>query len=115
LILLGYFDQAYYAYVAENKIAFLMKLSNPQKSLFIHITKRYVTVGDYSLQIYEKIPKNVKISKNFGSKNVFRFFSICAFLIAQTKYLSPGSSYINFFLFERACQDAVQYEVLFLN
>ncbi len=49
------------------------------------------------------------------TENVFRFFSAYTFSNAGPKFLDPSSCYnLNFFLLERACQDAEHDEAFFL-
>jgi hypothetical protein len=89
-----------------------MNFDEPQKEVYLYTFKKNTTVCDCSRQIYRK---NAKKSKKSTSKNVFRFFSAYTFSNAKPKVLSPGSCYIlNFFLLERACQDAEHDEALFL-
>ena len=50
------------------------------------------------------------------NENIFRFFSVCGFLIAVPKFLGGPSFYaFNFFLFERVRQGASPTRALFLN
>ena len=77
--------------------------------------QRYMTVDDYSLQIYRrKTSKSTKILKHFSSRNAFRFFSIDDFLVLVHGFLNSGSVNIfKFFLSERASRDAGHHRVLF--
>jgi len=70
----------------------------------------------FSSNIPKKSCKNKKILKNYSSKNVFRFFSICDFSILIQGILGPVSfNPFSFFLFERAYRDAGHQRALFLN